>query len=258
MSKNDIISSINLSPESITIDANKLGLTANDVINLISGKAINLSSKNISITSNNFSVDAFGNMVCNNATINGGSMNITKGDGSPIISFHDTRKGNNLAIYGSRMEFTNNNDSGDHMEMWNNALNMTQGTFTASIYPDNIAVNHGSSYTYMTADGGVVHSSRAEYKKDIEKVTNNLKLIKDCNVYSFLFKEEKEDAKKHIGLIIGEKYNTPDVVMNADKTGIELYNMTAVMWGAIKEQQEIIEKLESRIDELEKKVNTNE
>lgn len=79
----EVISKINQSSEAVTILANKLGLTANDIIDLIAGNSINLSSKNITINSNNFNVDANGNMSCTNANVNGtitsNNANITGG-----------------------------------------------------------------------------------------------------------------------------------------------------------------------------------
>ena len=58
----EIISRINQSAEQIQIDANKISLA---------GKAINLSSDNITINSDNFSVDRYGNVTANNASITG-------------------------------------------------------------------------------------------------------------------------------------------------------------------------------------------
>lgn len=54
-----------------TVGADNIDLTAEEVINLLSGGTINLSGKNISIDSNNFSVDSQGNMKCNNADVTG-------------------------------------------------------------------------------------------------------------------------------------------------------------------------------------------
>lgn len=75
-----IISLINLSPEAITINSNRISLE---------GKEINLTSDNISINSKNFSVDKNGNMTCKSATLNNGSILITKsiyseGDGGYV------------------------------------------------------------------------------------------------------------------------------------------------------------------------------
>jgi hypothetical protein len=44
------------------VDADNINLTANDIINLIAGNSINLTSKNITIDSTNFKVDKNGNM----------------------------------------------------------------------------------------------------------------------------------------------------------------------------------------------------
>lgn len=69
--KDKIISAINMSPETITILANRLGLTANDVLDIIAGNEINLTSKNISIKSNNFSVDKNGKINSTSGKIGG-------------------------------------------------------------------------------------------------------------------------------------------------------------------------------------------
>lgn len=67
----EIISKINMSPETITILANKLGITANDILNIIAGNEINLSSKKISINSENLSVDKNGTVKSKNGEFSG-------------------------------------------------------------------------------------------------------------------------------------------------------------------------------------------
>ena len=67
---NEVISKINQSAESVQIQANKISLD---------GKTINLTSDSIVIQSDNFNVDKYGNMSCNNANISG---TITSGDGN--------------------------------------------------------------------------------------------------------------------------------------------------------------------------------
>ena len=66
----EVINSINLSNEGLTINANKISLA---------GKQISLTSDNITITSNNFSVDKYGTVNCTGATIEG---NITANSGT--------------------------------------------------------------------------------------------------------------------------------------------------------------------------------
>lgn len=53
------------------INANKIELSANDILNLLAGNEINLGSKKITIKSDNFSVDENGKMTCNNAILSG-------------------------------------------------------------------------------------------------------------------------------------------------------------------------------------------
>lgn len=67
----EIISKINMSPEEITIQAKKLGLTANDILNIIAGNEINMTARDISIVSDNWSVDKKGHMECSDANVKG-------------------------------------------------------------------------------------------------------------------------------------------------------------------------------------------
>lgn len=62
---NEVISKINQSAESVTINANKISLA---------GKTIALTSDNIAIKSTNFNVDKNGNTTCNNLTATGGKI----------------------------------------------------------------------------------------------------------------------------------------------------------------------------------------
>lgn len=69
--EDEVISKINQSAEEAGINANKIELSANDVLNLLAGNTINLNGKNISISSTNFNVDKDGNMSCTNANVQG-------------------------------------------------------------------------------------------------------------------------------------------------------------------------------------------
>lgn len=53
------------------VDADNINLSANDVINLLSGGTINLTGKNITITSDNFTVDSNGNVTATNGKFQG-------------------------------------------------------------------------------------------------------------------------------------------------------------------------------------------
>ena len=98
-------------------------------------------------------------------------------------------------------------------------------------------------------------------KKNIELFNESaINIIKNADLYSYNLKKENDDDKKHIGLVIGDgekKYNTPDEIITQDKQGIDLYSMISLSWKAIQEQQEMINKLEERIKELENEKNSN-
>ena len=81
----EIISKINQTPETITINANKVGISANDVLSLLAGNTIDLTSKNIIIDSSNFEVDAEGNVTMRNATITGGKLKVQGFDDNETV-----------------------------------------------------------------------------------------------------------------------------------------------------------------------------
>ena len=239
-----IILAVNNDTSQAVIDADKISLD---------GKEINLTGENINIKSNNFNVDKYGNLICSNATITGGTLNISSPAGVDLITLNDTTNNIGLVINGSKIKFESL--GGLYSHITETSAYFSDGTFSGDYSNTSVSLLHGSSYTYVTADGGVNHSSREEYKKDIVKRENNIDLIKNCDVYDFLFKEEEETSKKHIGLIIGNKYNTPKEIISQDGTGINLNDMCGVMWGAIKELIEKNEKLEKEIENLKKEMN---
>ncbi len=92
-----IVEKINNDTSSILIDADRLNLKANDIINLIAGNTINLTSKNIVVDSTNLKITKEGDLTCKNANITGtinattgkvGNFDIT-GD-SLIIEYNDS------------------------------------------------------------------------------------------------------------------------------------------------------------------------
>ena len=63
------------------VGADNITLSANEVIDMMSGGSINMTSKNISISSTNFSVTSAGAVTCSNLTVTGGSIEITSANG---------------------------------------------------------------------------------------------------------------------------------------------------------------------------------
>lgn len=136
----------------------------------------------------------------------------------------------------------------------NEFMMRTDTTIKASITSAGNGVFVGS----VTASS-FINSSRLDLKKNLQHVDSVLDKIKSADILKFNFKDEAEDAKPHLGLAIGDDYNTPDEVIALDEEGkeqgVDLYAMVSMAWKAIQEQQEIIETLEARVEALEKKLN---
>lgn len=109
----------------------------------------------------------------------------------------------------------------------------------------------------IRASGTVTQSSLESRKKNIEKYSNALSEIKKIDIYKYNLIEEKDDCKKHLGFVIGDKYNYSKTITNNENNQVDLYSMISMCMQAIKEQQEIIEKLEKRIEDLENEIFKN-
>ena len=103
-----------------------------------------------------------------------------------------------------------------------------------------------------------IDQSREESKKNISKFDRSaLEIIKNTDIYSFNYKAEEDKHKKHIGFVIGDKYNYAKEITAKDnenkEIGADMYSMVSVAYKAIQEQQEIIENLQKQIDEVKGK-----
>ena len=84
-------------------------------------------------------------------------------------------------------------------------------------------------------------------KKNFEKLNNALDIVNSTDIYKYNYKFEKEKYKKHIGVVIGDKYNYSKEITNDKNDGVDTYSMISVLWQAVKEQQKEIEELKERI-----------
>ena len=70
-------------------------------------------------------------------------------------------------------------------------------------------------------------------------------------MYKYNYKHEKDEAKKHIGFVIGKNYKYSSEITsldsNGEESGADLYSMTSLCLQAIKEQQKLIEELKEEI-----------
>ena len=97
---------------------------------------------------------------------------------------------------------------------------------------------------------GTIHAQAYNYdslerlKKNISKFNKSaIDIVKQTELYSFNYKTESDEHKKHIGFVIGDKYKTPQEVIAQSGDGIDSYTMTSILWKAVQELTEEIEKL---------------
>lgn len=107
----------------------------------------------------------------------------------------------------------------------------------------------GTIWSDGTISGtNITNRSLEILKKNITKFDNALDIIKNSEIYEYNFRTEEDTEKKHVGFVIGKKYNTPEIVKSNDGKAIESYTMSAINWRGL---QEIIKRLEA----IERKVN---
>lgn len=235
---------------------------------VLSGKTLNLAD-NMEIKSNNFNVDSKGNMICNNATIKGGKINLPIDNNYPGITIgnaHQQDDGENLWIRQNYIYITNNNNNCQiALDTSNEVLYISkqnQAGHTTFLYPGEINVYTDSStiYTKIKGEGistpTLTQTSLAESKKNFEKLQDNaLETIKGIDIYKYNLKNEKDTDKKHIGFVIGDNYNYSKEVTSIDNQGVDNYSFTSLCCKAIQEQQEQIEELKKEINKLKGEKN---
>lgn len=238
---NEVISTINQSAEAVTIDANKISL---------SGKDIDLTGDNVTISSNNFNVDKYGNVSANSfsstsANITGGKFNVS-GDGSAT----------------DLVKVTNSSNSSQHSYLQPVGAGFVNGQNRIDIFTIGQYSGGGTMCSVDVMDTGgnttirgdsvrtptVTQTSLESEKKNFEKMSNSLDIIKNIDIYKYNLKSEQDDSKKHIGFVIGDNYKYSKEVTSKENDGVDIYSFVSLCCQAIKEQQEEIEKLRKEIE----------
>lgn len=263
--KEEIISTINQSAEEIQIQANKISLI---------GKEMNLTSDNIEIASNNFNVDKYGNMECNNGTFNGTINGSTINGGKITLNDEGQRGSSKLTVTGTdgiiERDYINevrssriamgrtNTGSGEGEEC-------SLGIYYTMITPD----THIQGALFLRSDTGyetsvwatgiitpsIQQTSKAEMKKNFELLEDGISIIKDIDIYKYNFKQDSDDTKKHIGFVIGNNFNYRKEITSQNNDGVDLYSMISVAYKAIQELSDKIEELENKIEKMESDYN---
>ena len=256
VNQDEVIASINLSPEQIKILAKNLQLEGFTSIN------------------GNFTIDEQGNMICNDATINGAVIangeNFSVDENGNVVCKSATMENvtcENFTIKNStiqegyiELKSTNGNSSFSvtdtstdrlNSELSANQLNFNSnlGRNVAGIGIDMASGNGFMSVTGVAECGNLIQTSAKEKKKYIKKIDKKaLDLINNSDICQYQLKGEKATGHRHIGLVVGKDYNCPDEVVSEDKKGVEIYSMIALAWKAIQELSEENKKLKEKLE----------
>lgn len=196
----------------------------------------------------NFKIDTNGNMACNNATFNGGKIDLISNSSNPAFNV----KGNdNSSGYFSSRDISISEFSNSGIPAQASLSIYESGVPTLDLVGRNL-----TSSTMVSSSGietpTITQTSLKSKKKNIKKLNvNAIDLIKNSDICLYNLKGEKAKTKKHIGLVIGEGYNCPDEVISEDKQGVEQYSMISLAWKAIQELIQENNKLKQRIEKLE-------
>lgn len=212
-----------------------------------SGKEIDLTSDNIKIESDHLNVDKNGNI--------------------EIISTTDSYTGAELKLKGSQitnylyshaivMKKPNSDLGSAGMEVIEGdgqlVLTSEDGDFVQLSATNGLRITNDIDVLFgnVTAQD-FIKTSLAEKKKDFEKFDNALEIIKNTDIYKYHYKNQDDNTKKDIGLVIGDDFKYSQELTNNENNAVNISNVAFVCMRAIQEQQQIIESLEARIKELE-------
>lgn len=251
-----LILQINGDTSEAKLNADKIELSANDILNLLAGSTINLTSKNIVIASTNFNVDKNGNMSCNNATVN--NIDINNGmiylESEKSISTITLTSNNGKTIYLSPVGISilgNDGSPSPGNAIYINTDNNNEPVITVL----DSSMNQSTIEGKLITTPKLTQTSLERIKKNINKFTKNATdIINNSDIYEYNLKSDKDEDKKMIGFVIGDNYKTPDEVIDKNGQAVSLYSAIGILWRGFQERQAKIDKLEERIEQLEKEV----
>lgn len=106
---------------------------------------------------------------------------------------------------------------------------------------EDFTVNNILKYTNMS------QTSLEDLKKNFKELGDVMEIIKYFKIYSYNYKTEKDNERRHYGFVIptsrDSKFEVPEQLISKSNDGIDTYAMCAFLWRAVQEQQEEIERL---------------
>lgn len=216
--KDEIIASINLTPEKAKILAKLIEL------------------EGIVTANQNFKILLDGSMEATNGKFTGGKIQLENGSSSNPTFLIGT---------GSTQSFLTNEGFYANSDTFGKAYIFVDGNEGAISILGNsgqtfIRPNKVSTTGEMWATA-YNYQSQAKLKENIVKFKREaLYMIKNSDIYEFNYKNNSKE--KTIGLVIGDGYNTPQEIIS-NKKGINSYSMVSISWKAIQELDQKIEKM---------------
>jgi phage minor structural protein len=247
----NIMLAINNDSSSAQINADKIDLN---------GKEIDMTADHINIKSENFNVDENGNMSCSNANVTGGNINL-KGttnqskfkieDQDDSTSYVEIMPGGIRKMYNGVATFFS---TGAVPLTLRNANNSSIST---AMTGDAIRLNNNGAIILIDGENGnikcvsLTQTSLEKDKKNFEKFNYALEIIKDIDIYKYNLKNEKDGSKRHIGFVIGDKYNYSEDVTSENNDGVDIYSFVSLICQGLKEE---VEKRDAQIIEMKEKI----
>lgn len=239
-----LILKINGDTSEAKLNADKIELSANDILNLLAQNTINLSSAVITLQSDHLTIDPNGAITITDETFSSAKYFIIK-----------------------------NTSDDTKLELGSRSISL----MNVLIEPGNISVADGSNSIYLGAyriqamdlnsdnittiqasgieTPKVTQTSLESIKKNISKFTKNATdIINKADIYEYNLKSDADTDKKLIGFVIGDNYKTPNEVIDKNGQAVSLYSAIGILWKGFQEQQAKVEKLEERVEQLEKEV----
>ena len=135
--------------------------------------------------------------------------------------------------------------------------------YTTRIEADGMTIKYNGTtkISTSTASGNVTavsftNTSEEDTKKDIKPLKSVLDKVIKADICTYKIKDDdRKGAKEHIGMVIGEKYNAPEEIINEEENGkgIDLYSMCSMLWKAVQELSEELDQLKGeKKDALDK------
>ena len=231
-----LILKINGDTSEAKLNADKIELSANDILNLLAENTINLSSKEITLKSDHLKIEP------------NGAITITDEKNSAVTYF--TIKNENL---DSELKLGSWLIELGNVVIDTGQVSVNDGANFAYIGAYNIQIADSTNVTTIQSSGittpKLTQTSLETIKKNITKFTENAtEIINNADIYEYNLNSDADTDKKMIGFVIGDKYKTPDEVIDKEGQAVSLYSAIGILWKAVQE-------LSVRVEQLEKEVH---